>query len=52
VANRFELLINTATTIQELLDIKKSLPEDLQRDSEVMGILEAKRQELLTEKAK
>lgn len=50
VRDRFELLINSATTTAELLDIKKSLPEDLQRDMDFLEILEAKRQQLVLEK--
>jgi recombination protein RecT len=48
--NRFEMLIESATTTAELLEIKKSLPVDLQRDKDVVEAMEAKKNQLLNDK--
>jgi recombination protein RecT len=50
VRHRLEMLIARAATTTELLDIKKSLPEEFQHDEQLLDQLEIKKEQLLTKK--
>lgn len=50
VRHRLEMLIARAATTTELLDIKKSLPEEFQHDEQLLDKLETKKEQLLTKK--